>query len=84
MAGVGRMDYRTYVVYSTTGGILWATGVTLLGYFLGNVPFVADNIEAILIGVVVLSIVPVIFEYVRHKRAGRAADAADAEPVAES
>ena len=50
MAGVGRMDYRTYVIYSTIGGILWATGVTLLGYFLGNIPFVANNIEAILIG----------------------------------
>ncbi len=73
MAGVGRMDYRTYVIYSTIGGVLWATGVTLLGYFLGNVPFVADNIEAILIGVVLVSVIPVVVEYVRHKRAGRAA-----------
>lgn len=78
MAGVGRMDYRTYVVYSTIGGILWATGVTLLGYFLGNVPFVADNIEAILIGVVLLSVVPVFFEYLRHRRAGRTPDPTDA------
>ena len=79
MAGVGRMDYRTYVVYSTIGGILWATGVTLLGYFLGNVPFVANNIEAILIGVVLLSVVPIGFEYLRHKRSGRAADGDPAE-----
>jgi membrane-associated protein len=78
MAGVGRMDYRTYVIYSTTGGILWATGVTLLGYFLGNIPFVADNIEAILIGVVLVSVVPVFIEYIRHKRAGRTADPTDA------
>ncbi|MCZ3389838.1 MAG: VTT domain-containing protein [Actinomycetia bacterium] len=75
MAGVGRMDYRTYVIYSTIGGILWATGVTVLGYLLGNVPFVANNIEAILIGVVLLSVTPVVFEYFRHKRAGGVPDA---------
>jgi membrane-associated protein len=74
MAGVGRMDYRTYVIYSTVGGIIWGTGVTLLGYFLGNVPVVANNIEAILIGVVLLSVVPIVFEYVRHKRSGRTPD----------
>jgi membrane-associated protein len=68
------MDYRTYVVYSTIGGILWATGVTVLGYFLGNIPFVADNIEAILLAVVLLSVVPVVFEYIRHKRARSAPD----------
>ncbi len=72
MAGVGRMHFRTYIVYSTIGGILWATGVTLLGYFLGNVPFVANNIEAILIGVVLVSVLPVVFEYFRHKRANSA------------
>ena len=70
MAGVGRMQFRTYIFYSAIGGILWATGVTLLGYFLGNVSFVANNIEAILIGVVLVSILPVVFEYFRHKRAG--------------
>ncbi len=80
MAGVGRMDYRTYVIYSTIGGIIWATGVTLLGYFLGNVEFVANNIEVILIAVVVLSIVPIFFELFRHKRRTGQADAADPAP----
>jgi membrane-associated protein len=83
MAGVGRMDYRAYVIYSTVGGIIWATGVTLLGYFLGNITFVADNIETILIGVVVVSVVPIVFEYVRHKRAGRAGAPGDAQPTAD-
>lgn len=72
MAGVGRMDYRTYVIYSTIGGVIWATGVTLLGYFLGNVTFIANNIEAILIGVVLVSFIPVFVEYLRHKRSGQA------------
>jgi membrane-associated protein len=78
MAGVGRMNFRTYIVYTAIGGILWATGVTLLGYYLGNIPFVANNIEAILIGVVLVSVLPVVFEYFRHKRAGGTADPTDA------
>ena len=45
MAGVGRMDLRTYAMYSAFGGVLWATGVTLLGYYLGGIPFVKDHIE---------------------------------------
>lgn len=87
MAGVGRMDYRTYVVYSTIGGIVWGTGVTLLGYFLGNVPVIANNIEAILIGIVILSVVPIFFELFAHKRRSPKTgtdepDASDAAPNA--
>ena len=74
MAGVGRMDLRTYVVYSTIGGVLWATGVTLLGYYLGNIPFVKDHIELILIGIVALSIIPIGIEAFRHRRETRAAE----------
>ncbi len=83
MAGVGRMRFRSYVIYSTVGGILWATGVTLLGYFLGNITFIANNIEAILIAVVLLSVLPIVFEYVRHKRSGRAGTPDDVQPAAE-
>ena len=74
MAGVGRMDLRTYVVYSTIGGVLWATGVTLLGYYLGNIPFVKDHIELILIGIVALSIIPIGIETLRHRRETRVAE----------
>lgn len=74
MAGVGRMDLRTYALYSTIGGVLWATGVTLMGYFLGTIPFVKDHIELILLGIVALSIIPISIEAVRHRRqAARAA-----------
>lgn len=68
MAGVGHMSYRTYVIYSTIGGILWATGLTLLGYYLGEVTFIANNIEAIAIGIVLLSVIPIFFELRRHRR----------------
>jgi len=75
MAGVGRMDLRTYTLYSTIGGVLWATGVTLLGYYLGTIPFVKDHIELILIGIVALSIIPIGFETFRHRRESRTTDA---------
>lgn len=68
MAGVGRMDFRTYMTYSAIGGVLWAAGVTYLGYLLGNVPFVKDNIELILLAVVGVSVIPIVIEYVRHRR----------------
>ena len=68
MAGVGRMDFKVYMIYSAIGGLIWGAGVTYLGYALGNVPFVKNNIEIILLSVVFISVIPVIIEYVRHRR----------------
>jgi membrane-associated protein len=67
MAGVGRMDRRRYFTYSVIGGVLWATGVTLLGYWLGSIPFVRANIELMLIAIVLVSVVPIAFEYLRTR-----------------
>ena len=75
MAGVGRMDFRVYMVYSAVGGVLWAAGVTYLGYLLGNVSFVKDHIELILLAVVGISVLLIVYEYVKHKREARAAAA---------
>ena len=71
VAGVGRMDFRNFAIYSAVGAVIWAAGVTLLGYFLGNIPFVENNLELILILIVFVSIVPMIFEWIRHKREKR-------------
>jgi membrane-associated protein len=68
MAGVGRMDFRVFMTYSAIGGLLWGAGVTYLGYALGNVPFVKDHIELILLGVVAISVLPILYEYIKHKR----------------
>ncbi|MGH3696315.1 MAG: VTT domain-containing protein [Pseudonocardiaceae bacterium] len=73
MAGVGRMDARNYFTYSVIGGVAWATGVTLLGFWLGRITFVRDNIELILIGIVVLSILPIVIEAVKARRVSRRA-----------
>ena len=72
-AGVGKMDYRHYTTYTVIGGVLWGTGVTVLGYFLGQVDFVRNNIEPILIAIVLLSVVPIAIELLRAHRRNKAA-----------
>ena len=82
-AGVGRMSYRHFAFYNGIGVVLWAGGVTWLGYALGNVPFVAHNIEALLVLIVLVSVSPVIIELLRHRRhAARAEHPAAADPTA--
>jgi membrane-associated protein len=67
VAGVSGMNYRVFVAYNVIGGVLWGTGVTVLGYFLGQVSFVRDNIELILVGIVALSVLPMVVELIRHR-----------------
>lgn len=68
MAGASKMNFRVYLIYSIIGGILWGAGVTALGYFLGQVPFVSANVEYIILGIVVLSVVPIAIELLRARR----------------
>jgi membrane-associated protein len=68
MAGVARMNFRIYATYSTIGGILWVVSLTLAGYFFGGIQFVADNIELVTIGIVALSLVPVVIEVLKQRR----------------
>jgi membrane-associated protein len=71
-AGVGGMSMRRFVTYSAIGGVLWASGVTLLGYFLGNVDFVSNHIELMLVAIVAVSVVPIGIEARRGRRSQRA------------
>ena len=68
VAGVGRMDRRHFFTWSLVGATLWATSLTLLGYFLGGITFLQHNIEAAVIVIVFVSVLPMVFEYVRHRR----------------
>jgi len=69
MAGVGTMSFRRFMIYSAVGGLLWAVGVTLLGYYLGSIPFVADNVEVMILAFVAIAVVPVAVEYLRERAA---------------
>ena len=73
VAGVSKMHYRTFVTYNIIGGVLWGAGVVLLGYFLGGIAFVANNVEAIILLIVALSVLPIVIELLRARRSRRAA-----------
>ncbi|MFD7436537.1 DedA family protein [Streptomyces sp. NPDC059861] len=67
IAGVSGMRYRSFLIFNVLGGVLWGAGVTMLGAWLGNVGFVKENIEAILILIVLVSVLPIIFEFWRAR-----------------
>ena len=72
-AGVSRMEYRTFVTYNVVGGTIWAFGVTLLGYFLGQVDVIEANLELAILAVVAVSCAPIAIELYRARRERRAA-----------
>jgi membrane-associated protein len=83
IAGVSRMNYRSFITYNIIGGMLWGAGVTLLGAALGKVEFVHKHIEAILILIVLISVVPIVIEFLRARSKGKknAAAAGPAEDL---
>ena len=85
LAGVGKMHYRTFLTYNVIGGLLWAVGITSLGYALGD-QIGADNIDKYLLPIIaviiVLSVAPAVIEVLRHRRAARRVTEAEAEAMA--
>ncbi|GAA0615709.1 DedA family protein [Streptomyces crystallinus] len=67
IAGVSRMNYRSFITYNVIGGTLWGAGVTLLGAALGNVEFVHKNIEMMLVAIVLISVIPIAIEFLRAR-----------------
>ncbi|MFC9164234.1 DedA family protein [Streptomyces fungicidicus] len=84
VAGAGRMKYRTFLTYNVIGGVAWGCGVTLAGYWLGQIELIKTNIEPILVLIVLISVVPIIIEYLRErgKKKRAAAEAPAAAPQA--
>ncbi|HLL84354.1 MAG TPA: DedA family protein [Longimicrobium sp.] len=69
VAGASKMDYPKFLLYNVVGGILWVGSMLFAGYFFGAVPFVKNNFETVVIAIIILSILPGVFEYVKHRRA---------------
>jgi membrane-associated protein len=67
-AGVGRMDPKKFFTFSAIGAVLWASGVTVLGYFLGEVDFIEKNIDVMAILIVLISVIPIVIEVVKARR----------------
>jgi len=71
VAGVGRMHYPQFLFYNVVGGLAWVLICTLAGYFFGNVPVVKENFELVVVGIVVVSVLPIAWEMWAARRRGR-------------
>jgi membrane-associated protein len=67
VAGIGKMDYKKFVYYNITGGFVWVFGFTLLGYFFGNIPSVKENFSIVIVGIIILSILPMLIQFIKAK-----------------
>lgn len=68
VAGIGTMDYQKFLRYNIVGGVVWVALFTLAGYFFGNIAFVKQNFHYAIIVIIVLSVIPMVYEYIQHKR----------------
>jgi membrane-associated protein len=76
VAGVAEMTYPTFALYNVTGGVVWVGICIGAGYLFGNVPIVKENFSLVALGIVFVSLLPMVFEYIRHRR-GQLPDSAD-------
>jgi len=67
VGGIGRMHYGTFITYNVIGAILWVVGITLAGYFLGNIPIIRDNFSKVVLLIILLSVLPIVFEVLKEK-----------------
>jgi membrane-associated protein len=67
VAGVGQMNYRYFITYNVVGGIVWTALFVFMGYFFGNLPFVKNNFELVIIAIIAISLLPPIYEYWQHR-----------------
>ena len=84
VAGVSRLARRHFFVWSAVGAVLWATGLTLLGHALGGVQLIHDHLEAAILLIVAFSVLPMAFEFLRHRSATRKAVANAVDETAEA
>jgi len=70
VAGVARMTYLNFTAYNLAGALAWVLSLLYAGYWFGNVPFVKENLTWVIIGIVVLSVTPLAFEYARQRLKG--------------
>ena len=73
VAGIAGMPFKRFITYTAIGGVIWAVGLTLLGYFLGTIEFIGKNLDAVLIAIVLVSVLPMVFEFLNERRKAKAA-----------
>ncbi len=67
VAGIGSMNYATFFRYNIIGAFVWVFGLTLVGYFFGNIPIVKENFETVIFGIIGISLLPMVWEFINAK-----------------
>jgi membrane-associated protein len=73
VAGMSRMSYRKFALYNVTGGVIWVASLTYLGYFFGNIPWVKSNQGFMVIGIVIVSLIPVFVGIIKSRTSTKSA-----------
>lgn len=66
VAGIGKMPYHTFFLYNVVGAIVWVGTCTLAGYFFGQIPIIKENFELAVLGIILISVLPMVFEFFKH------------------
>ncbi|KAA5535196.1 DedA family protein [Paenimyroides baculatum] len=67
VAGIGRMNYSTFLTYNFIGGFIWVFGITFIGYRLGNIPLIKDNFSKVVLLIILVSVLPIIYSVIKEK-----------------
>jgi membrane-associated protein len=78
VAGVGSMHYRSFILFNVVGALIWVPLFSLAGFYFGNMPIVQENFELVILAIIVLSVLPAIYEYVKDRRSNKNQEAAAA------
>ncbi len=78
-AGFGRMDYRRFLAYSLGGGLFWVLSFSIAGYFLGSIPVIKNNIKLVFLLIIVVSVLPIVIEVIKHRMEAKKARASGEE-----
>jgi membrane-associated protein len=73
VAGIGMMRYRLFVLFSALGSMAWIGSLTVTGYLFGNIPVVKNNLTLIIVGIIVITLLPAISEFIRHRKSNQSA-----------
>jgi hypothetical protein len=76
-AGIGRMTYRSFIVFNAVGALVWGVGVTLLGYWLGRYEWIGTNIDLVFIVIVLVSFIPIAVEVLKKRKRNKSITTAD-------
>jgi len=69
IAGIGKMSYPYFAMWNVTGGLVWVFALVLAGYYFGRIPVVQEHFETVILGIIVVSLLPMVFEWLRARRA---------------